>query len=306
MLLVTVSIRVVLGSSVETPSLTVATIPIVAPLVVGPGHDPVWFGILTIAPIEMAPIAPPVGPNLRVVQGARGSGRLSEVMAGAVPDALTLLAMAGALIAAPDLAPWLPRTLTPRPFDPGRGGPARLDVPPSDPVHVRAPHAPRRPNATGAPWPSDPRGPIAARCDHDGTRGADRIAEETGPRRHRARPPPSSAPPRGVDRRPSRTDRAAGPGGTRPQAPPARSATAEREPCRPARPNPGAAGGPARPRGDRPSPGRSPARPRRRTRLRRSEDRACAKPTARRAGSRAACRCRATPRAPRADRGRPG
>ena len=112
MLLVIVAIYVGLGFFIETLSLMVVTIPIVVPLVVGLGYDPVWFGILMIVLIEMALITPPVGLNLYVVQGARTSGHLSEVMAGAVPYALTMLAMAGALIALPGLALWLPETLS--------------------------------------------------------------------------------------------------------------------------------------------------------------------------------------------------
>ena len=113
MLLVIVLIYIVLGFFIETLSLMVVTIPIVVPLVVGLGYDPVWFGILMIVLIEMALITPPVGLNLYVVQGARRSGNLSEVMVGAVPYALTMLAMAGALIALPGLALWLPQTFAP-------------------------------------------------------------------------------------------------------------------------------------------------------------------------------------------------
>ena len=113
MLLVIVLIYVVLGFFIETLSLMVVTIPIVVPLVVELGYDPVWFGILMIVLIEMALITPPVGLNLYVVQGARRSGHLSEVMVGAVPYAMTMLAMAAALIALPGLALWLPMTLSP-------------------------------------------------------------------------------------------------------------------------------------------------------------------------------------------------
>ena len=110
-LLVIVAIYVVLGFFIETLSLMVVTIPIVVPLVVGLGYDPVWFGILMIVLIEMALITPPVGLNLYVVQGARKSGNLAEVMTGAIPYALTMLAMAAALIAIPGLALWLPAAI---------------------------------------------------------------------------------------------------------------------------------------------------------------------------------------------------
>ncbi len=110
-LMVIVAIYIVLGFFIETLSLMVITIPIMVPIVVGLGYDPIWFGILMIVLVEMALITPPVGLNLYVVQGARRGGNLSEVMVGAIPYALLMLLMAFLLIAVPDLALWLPRNL---------------------------------------------------------------------------------------------------------------------------------------------------------------------------------------------------
>ena len=110
-ILVVVLVYIVLGFFIETLSLMVVTIPIVVPIVTGLGYDPVWFGILMIVLIEMALITPPVGLNLYVVQGARKSGNMSEVMLGAAPYALIMLVMVGVLIAYPDLALILPRLL---------------------------------------------------------------------------------------------------------------------------------------------------------------------------------------------------
>lgn len=111
MLLVIVLIYIVLGFFIETLSLMVATIPIVVPIVVGLGYDPLWFGILMILLVEMALITPPVGLNLYVVQGVRKSGPFTDVMIGAIPYAITMLAMAGLLILFPAIALYLPTHL---------------------------------------------------------------------------------------------------------------------------------------------------------------------------------------------------
>jgi tripartite ATP-independent transporter DctM subunit len=113
-LIVIVAMYIVLGFFIETLSLMVVTIPIIVPLVVEMGYDPIWFGILMIVLIEMALITPPVGLNLYVVQGARKSGSMTDVMLGAIPYALTMLAMAAALIALPALALYLPEALNSR------------------------------------------------------------------------------------------------------------------------------------------------------------------------------------------------
>lgn len=103
-LLVIISLYVVLGFFVETLSLMVITVPIVTPVIVGMGYDPVWFGVLLILLIEMALITPPVGLNLYVVQGVRNSGSISDVMIGSLPFVLAIALMIAILVAFPDLA----------------------------------------------------------------------------------------------------------------------------------------------------------------------------------------------------------
>jgi len=110
-MLVIVLIYIVLGFFIETLSLMVVTIPIMVPLVIELGYDPIWFGILMIVLVEMALITPPVGLNLYVVQGARTSGNLSDVMLGVIPYVLVLLLMAAALLIFPQIALFLPALL---------------------------------------------------------------------------------------------------------------------------------------------------------------------------------------------------
>ncbi len=111
-ILVVVCIYIVLGFFIETLSLMVVTIPIIVPLVLAQGYDVIWFGILMIVLIEMALISPPVGLNLYVVQGARKSGKMSEVMLGTIPYVIAMLFMVAALIAFPSIALFLPMTLS--------------------------------------------------------------------------------------------------------------------------------------------------------------------------------------------------
>lgn len=110
-LFVIVGLYLVLGCFIETLSLMVITIPIVTPIIVSLGFDPVWFGILLILLIEMALITPPVGLNLYVVQGVRGRGSLNEVIVGATPYVVMMFLFALLLIALPQLALFLPNLL---------------------------------------------------------------------------------------------------------------------------------------------------------------------------------------------------
>jgi len=106
-----IALYIVLGFFVETLSLMVATIPITVPIIAGLGFDTIWFGVLMIVLVEMALITPPVGLNLYVVQGARRSGHLGEVMVGALPYVAVMMVMVVALVAFPQIALFLPDRL---------------------------------------------------------------------------------------------------------------------------------------------------------------------------------------------------
>jgi tripartite ATP-independent transporter DctM subunit len=101
-----------LGCFMETLSMMVATVPIIAPVMFKAGYDPIWFGILVIILMETAMITPPVGINLYVVQGLRKRGRIDDVIIGAAPFVLAMLAMIAILSYWPQLALWLPRVAT--------------------------------------------------------------------------------------------------------------------------------------------------------------------------------------------------
>ncbi|MGH8740498.1 MAG: TRAP transporter large permease [Burkholderiales bacterium] len=99
----------VLGMFMETLSMMVATVPIIAPIMIKAGFDPIWFGVLIVILLETAMITPPVGINLYVVQGLRERGRIDDVIIGAAPFVLTMLLMIAALWFWPALALWIPR-----------------------------------------------------------------------------------------------------------------------------------------------------------------------------------------------------
>jgi len=109
MLLIMVVFYLILGCFMETLSMMVTTIPIIAPAMIALGFDPVWLGIVIIILIEAALITPPVGLNLFVVQSLRPSGSMNAVMLGSLPFVLVLLVMVGLLAFFPAIALWLPQ-----------------------------------------------------------------------------------------------------------------------------------------------------------------------------------------------------
>ena len=101
----------ILGCFMETMAMMITTIPVIVPVVVGMGYDPLWFGIVVIILVEAAMITPPIGVNLYIVQSIRRSGSLNEVLVGALPFVLAMVVMISLLLLFPQLALWMPESL---------------------------------------------------------------------------------------------------------------------------------------------------------------------------------------------------
>ncbi len=112
LLLALIVFYLLLGMFMDVLSMQVLTIPIAVPIVVQLGVDPIWFGVFIVLMCELGMITPPVGMNLYVVQGVRpDGGDFRDVIWGAVPYVLLMLAFTVLLIAWPDLVLWLPHTM---------------------------------------------------------------------------------------------------------------------------------------------------------------------------------------------------
>ena len=99
----------VMGMFLESIAIILITTPILLPTMMQLGIDPVWYGVLLMINLELAMITPPVGMNLFVIKGITDAP-LSEVIRGALPYVLLLLAGLAVIWAVPDIALWLPST----------------------------------------------------------------------------------------------------------------------------------------------------------------------------------------------------
>ena len=108
MLVALIGFYLVLGMFMDTLSMMVATIPLSFPVASSLGVDPIWFGIFIVIMCELGLITPPVGMNLFVVQGIRPDrGGLEDVIRGALPYAIIMIAFTLLLIAFPQIVLWL-------------------------------------------------------------------------------------------------------------------------------------------------------------------------------------------------------
>lgn len=110
-LIVILVLYAVLGMVIEGLSLMVITLPIVFPVVVGLGFDPIWFGVIMVIVLEMGLISPPVGVNCFVVSTIARDVRLETVFAGVMPFWAAMAVAMALLIIFPQIALMLPEAM---------------------------------------------------------------------------------------------------------------------------------------------------------------------------------------------------
>lgn len=102
---------IVLGTFLEGFAIMVLTIPIVFPIILDMGYDPIWFGVLMVVVLEMGLISPPLGLNVFVVKGISDGVPMNEIFKGIIPFWIAMMICAALLIAFPVIALYLPETM---------------------------------------------------------------------------------------------------------------------------------------------------------------------------------------------------
>ena len=97
----------ILGCLVESLGMIVITVPLLYPVLLKYGIDPVWFGIILVMFIELGQISPPIGINLFVIQSI-WDGKIGDIVLGTIPFHLIMFALLVMLVFWPDIALWLP------------------------------------------------------------------------------------------------------------------------------------------------------------------------------------------------------
>ncbi|TPW27937.1 TRAP transporter large permease [Pararhizobium mangrovi] len=111
LLLSIIAIYVVLGCFMDPLPMMIVTVPVLTPLVVAAGYDPIWFGILIVMLCETALITPPIGMILFVVQGVRRRGSITDLMIGVMPFLVSLIVIIAIVLLFPKAVLWLPSLL---------------------------------------------------------------------------------------------------------------------------------------------------------------------------------------------------
>jgi tripartite ATP-independent transporter DctM subunit len=100
-----------LGMFLEGFAILVLTVPIVFPIMLALGYDPIWFGIFMVIVLEMGLISPPVGINVFVVKGVAEDVPMGQIFAGIMPFWVAMIVCVVLIIAFPQIALVLPNTM---------------------------------------------------------------------------------------------------------------------------------------------------------------------------------------------------
>ena len=102
----------VLGFILDFVEITYVVVPIVAPVLLAMGLDPVWLGVLIAVNLQTSFLTPPFGFALVYLRGvAPPQVATLDIYRGVVPFVALQIVLMAVLVLAPQLATWLPSVL---------------------------------------------------------------------------------------------------------------------------------------------------------------------------------------------------
>lgn len=106
LLIVYTAILLLLGAILDSASIMLITVPIMAPILVSMNADPIWLGVVIVLAIEVGLITPPLGISVFVVHDTLNSKDMSvnDIFRGSIPFVLIMVLVLGLLLAFPKLA----------------------------------------------------------------------------------------------------------------------------------------------------------------------------------------------------------
>lgn len=101
---------IILGMILEAVSIVVMTLPIVLPIVVLAGYDPLWFGVFLVFMVEMAQITPPVGFSLFVIQSISDE-KIETILKATLPFFIMMVITVVLITLFPEIVFFLPEQM---------------------------------------------------------------------------------------------------------------------------------------------------------------------------------------------------
>jgi tripartite ATP-independent transporter DctM subunit len=101
----------ILGCLMDAIAMIMLTVPVIFPIIIQLGLDPIWFGVLGVLAIEAGLITPPIGMNVYVIAGVAKDVPVSTIFRGIIPFFLAVVFCIILIMAFPKIALFLPSIL---------------------------------------------------------------------------------------------------------------------------------------------------------------------------------------------------
>lgn len=111
-IIIFILVYLVAGCFLDAMSIFAITLPIMFPIAMQLGFDPVWFGIVALMSAEMGLVTPPLGMNVYMVKAAAPKDvSLFDIFRGVVPFFFVMLLFLVLLVAFPPIITFLPNAM---------------------------------------------------------------------------------------------------------------------------------------------------------------------------------------------------
>ncbi len=99
---------IIAGFFLPPVAVILMTAPILLPVIINAGFDPIWFAVVLTINMEIGLISPPVGLNLYVINGIAPDISLKTILLGSLPFVGCMIVAIFLLYLFPGIATWLP------------------------------------------------------------------------------------------------------------------------------------------------------------------------------------------------------
>ena len=106
-----VVIYLFLGCFLDAISMMVLTMPVIYPVILALGFNPIWFGVIAVLMMEAGLITPPMGLNIFTVSGVAKDVPIETIFRGVAPFLLSIFAIVILITLFPKLALFLPNMM---------------------------------------------------------------------------------------------------------------------------------------------------------------------------------------------------
>ncbi|AWB34867.1 TRAP transporter large permease [Orrella marina] len=101
---------IILGFFLDQVAILILTVPVLLPVIINLGFDPVWFGVIVVVTAEVGMVTPPMGMNVFIVKKYTDRS-LVEIFQGVIPHIYAHIVVITLLTIFPALVLWLPNSM---------------------------------------------------------------------------------------------------------------------------------------------------------------------------------------------------